>query len=42
MYNILKAEIYKLKYSKELMICLIVLLILAIINTYYGSVEGGA
>lgn len=42
MYNILKSEIYKLKYSKEFMICLIGLLILAIINTYYGSVEGGA
>ena len=42
MYNILKAEMYKLKYSKELMICLIGLLILAIINTYYGSGEGGA
>ncbi|MGL4912827.1 MAG: ABC transporter permease subunit [Romboutsia sp.] len=41
MYNLLKAEIYKLKYSKELMICLIGILILAIINTYYGSVDGG-
>lgn len=37
MYNLLKAETYKLKYSKELLICIIGLFILGVINIYYGG-----
>ncbi|RDY27672.1 hypothetical protein CHL78_008080 [Romboutsia weinsteinii] len=40
MYNLLKAEIYKLKYSKELLICLVGLFVLSAINIYYGNIEG--
>ena len=41
MYNLLKAEIYKLKYSKELLICIIGLFVLGAINIYYGGVLNG-
>lgn len=37
MYNLLKSEIYKLKYSKELLICIIGLFVLGAINIYYGG-----
>lgn len=37
MYNLLKAEIYKLKHSKELLICAIVLIILGGIGVYFGN-----
>lgn len=41
MYNLLKAETYKLKYSKELLICIIGLFILGIITIYYGGESTG-
>lgn len=37
MHNLFKAEIYKLKYSKELLICIIGLLVLGAITIYYGG-----
>ena len=37
MYNLLKAEGYKLKFSKELLICIIGLLVLGVITIYYGG-----
>ena len=41
MYNLLKAETYKLKYSKELLICIIGLFILGAITIYYGGESTG-
>ena len=41
MYNLLKAEIYKLKYSKELLICIIGLFVLGAIAIYYGGGTNG-
>ena len=41
MYNFLKVEMYKLKYSKELLICIIGLFVLGAINIYYGGVLNG-
>ena len=41
MYNLLKVEMYKLKYSKELLICIIGLFVLGAINIYYGGVLNG-
>ena len=35
MHNLLKSEIYKLRYSKELLICIIGLFILGAINIYW-------
>lgn len=40
MYNLFKAEMYKLKYSKELIISAIELLVLALIGVYYGDTGG--
>ncbi|MEG1312164.1 MAG: ABC transporter permease subunit [Romboutsia sp.] len=37
MHNLFKAEIYKLKYSKELIICIIGLFVLGAIGIYYGG-----
>ena len=41
MHNLLKAEIYKLRYSKELLICIIGLFILGAINIYFGGIMNG-
>lgn len=37
MFNLLKAELYKLTHSKELKICVLLLFILGLINTYFGG-----
>lgn len=37
MYNLFKAEIYKLKLSKELLICIVGLFMLGLISVYYGG-----
>ncbi|MGL4335269.1 MAG: ABC transporter permease [Turicibacter sp.] len=37
MFNLLKSDLYKLKHSKELKICLLLLLILGIITIYFGG-----
>ncbi len=37
MYNLFKAEIYKLKLSKELLICTVGLFMLGLISVYYGG-----
>lgn len=41
MYNLLKAETYKLKYSKELLTCIIGLFVLGAITIYYGGESTG-
>lgn len=41
MYNLLKAEMYKLKYSKELKICTLLIVILGIINISFHGMESG-
>ena len=41
MHNLLKSEIYKLRYSKELLICIIGLFILGAINIYFGGIING-
>lgn len=41
MTNLLKAELYKLKYSKELKMCIILVISLAIINTMFHGMPNG-
>ena len=41
MYNLLKAETYKLKHSKELLTCIIGLFVLGAITIYYGGESTG-
>lgn len=41
MYNLLKSDLYKLKYSKELLLSTLVVIIFGIINVMTGSDESG-
>lgn len=41
MYNLIKAEIYRLKYNKEIRLCIILIIILGIINLYFHGIPTG-
>lgn len=41
MYNLLKAEMFKIKYSKELKICILLIVILGITNVSFHEMESG-